>query len=92
MMRHLGRTFAVSALPVLGLLALAGLIQTLPNLRHRQPRLPVIPGGMPNLAVAVPGCRFADRCPKVVAQCREQVPPLVTIAPGHDVACFRAEA
>jgi len=70
----------------------AGLIQTLPNLRHRQPRLPVIPGGMPNLAVAVPGCRFADRCPKVVAQCREQVPPLVTIAPGHDVACFRAEA
>ena len=70
----------------------AGLIQTLPNLQHRQPRLPVIPGGMPNLAIAVPGCRFADRCARVVAQCREHVPPLINIAPGHDVACFRAEA
>ena len=69
-----------------------GLINTLPNLQHRQSRLPVIPGGMPNLAVASPGCRFADRCPRVVAQCREQVPPLVTVAPGHDVACFRADA
>ena len=69
-----------------------GLIQTLPNLQNRQPRLPVIPGGMPNLAVASPGCRFADRCTRVVAQCREQVPPLVTVAPGHDVACFRADA
>ncbi len=70
----------------------AGLIQTLPNLQHRQARLPVIPGGMPNLALAVPGCRFADRCPRVVAQCREHVPPLINVAPGHDVACFRADA
>ncbi|MES2948899.1 MAG: ABC transporter ATP-binding protein [Pseudomonadota bacterium] len=69
-----------------------GLIQTLPNLQNRQLRLPVIPGGMPNLAVAAPGCRFADRCTRVVAQCREQVPPLIAIAPGHDVACFRADA
>ena len=69
-----------------------GLINTLPNLQHRQNRLPVIPGGMPNLAAPSPGCRFADRCPRVVAQCREQVPPLVSIAPGHDVACFRADA
>lgn len=69
-----------------------GLIQTLPNLHNRQPRLPVIPGGMPNLAVATSGCRFADRCSRVVAQCREQVPPLTTVAPGHDVACFRADA
>ena len=69
-----------------------GLINTLPNLQQRQSRLPVIPGGMPNLAVPSPGCRFADRCPRVVAQCREQVPPLVTVAPGHDVACFRADA
>ena len=68
-----------------------GLIHTLPNLAHRQPRLPVIAGGMPNLAVPVPGCRFADRCPRVVAQCREHVPPLVSMGPGHDVACFRAD-
>ena len=69
-----------------------GLINTLPNLQHRQSRLPVIPGGMPNLTTLSPGCRFADRCPRVVAQCREQVPPLVSVATGHDVACFRADA
>ncbi len=67
-----------------------GLIQTLPNLKDRQARLPVIRGGMPNLALAAPGCRFADRCPKVVEQCRQQVPPLINLAPEHDVACFRA--
>jgi oligopeptide/dipeptide ABC transporter ATP-binding protein len=69
-----------------------GLIQTLPNLAKLQSRLPVIPGGMPNLAVPAPGCRFADRCPRAIAQCREQVPPLTTVAPEHDVACFRMDA
>ena len=69
-----------------------GLISTLPSLQQRKSRLPVIPGGMPNLAVPSPGCRFADRCPRVVAQCWAQVPPLLSVAPGHDVACFRADA
>ncbi|MDP2370782.1 ABC transporter ATP-binding protein [Rhodoferax sp.] len=69
-----------------------GLIHTLPNLSNRQPRLPVIAGGMPDLTVPVPGCRFADRCGRVVRQCREQVPPLAAVAPDHDVACFRADA
>ena len=69
-----------------------GLIHTLPNLLHRQPRLPVIAGGMPDLTVPTPGCRFADRCARVVRQCREQVPPLAAVAADHDVACFRADA
>ena len=69
-----------------------GLIQTLPDLARRQPRLPVIPGGMPNLVVPGPGCRFADRCPRVVAQCRQQVPALTSVSSGHDVACSRADA
>ena len=69
-----------------------GLIQTLPNLAKRQSRLPVIPGGMPNLAVPVPGCSFADRCPRVAVRCREQVPPLASVTAGHDVACFRMDA
>jgi oligopeptide/dipeptide ABC transporter ATP-binding protein len=69
-----------------------GLIQTLPNLAKRQPRLPVIPGGMPDLAVPVAGCRFADRCPRVISQCRAEVPALTPVGPGHEVACFRMEA
>jgi oligopeptide/dipeptide ABC transporter ATP-binding protein len=69
-----------------------GLIQTLPNLQQRQARLPVIQGGMPNLAVQTTGCRFADRCPQVIAQCRAVAPLLQSVTPGHDVACFRALA
>lgn len=69
-----------------------GLIQTLPNLKNRQAQLPVIPGGMPHLGSALQGCRFADRCQRVVTQCREQVPALISIGPEHDVACFRADA
>ena len=67
-----------------------GLIQTLPNLQRREARLPVIHGGMPNLAIAAAGCRFADRCPRVTVACRAEAPVLRPVAPGHDVACFRA--
>jgi peptide/nickel transport system ATP-binding protein len=38
---------------------------------------------------ALPGCRFAPRCPFAAAQC-DAVPPLRAIGPGHDVACWRA--
>ena len=67
-----------------------GLIHTLPNLAHRQSRLPVIPGGMPNLVFKTQGCRFADRCAQVMPTCRDDVPTLQALSPNHDVACFRA--
>ncbi len=35
-----------------------------------------------------PGCRFADRCPRATAQCRQENPPLAEVAPGHQCACF----
>ena len=35
-----------------------------------------------------PGCRFADRCPRATARCREEDPALTEIAPGHACACF----
>ncbi len=67
-----------------------GLIKTLPSITGRERTLPVIPGGMPNLAQVTRGCRFADRCPRAVAECLDAVPPLVELEPGHDVACIRA--
>jgi len=70
----------------------AGLIATLPDPGHRAARLPVIRGGVPNLANEVPGCRFADRCPRAVAACREAEPPLVDHGGGHLAACFRVGA
>ena len=34
------------------------------------------------------GCRFADRCPFVMAQCREAPPPLYRTGPHRAVACY----
>jgi oligopeptide/dipeptide ABC transporter ATP-binding protein len=68
----------------------AGLIATLPDPDHRVARLPVIPGGVPNLDASVTGCRFADRCRRGDSGCRRAEPALEELAPGHYVACFKA--
>ena len=65
-----------------------GLIATLPDPDHRVDRLPVIPGGVPNLD-HVKGCRFADRCALGDAGCRVAEPEIVEHAPGHFAACFK---
>ena len=67
-----------------------GLISTLPNPGRRAERLPVIPGGVPDLATSFQGCRFADRCARGDAGCRAAEPALEELAPGHFVACFKA--
>ena len=36
-----------------------------------------------------PGCRFANRCPYAEAQCREALPAVEEILPGHFCACHR---
>jgi oligopeptide/dipeptide ABC transporter ATP-binding protein len=66
-----------------------GLIATLPDPDHRVARLPVIPGGVPDL-VSPGGCRFADRCARGDASCRAAEPELVEFSPGHFAACFKA--
>ena len=66
-----------------------GLIATLPDPGHRVARLPVIPGGVPDMDEAS-GCRFADRCPRADAACRDAEPVAVELEPGHAVACFKA--
>ncbi|GAC1346923.1 MAG: dipeptide ABC transporter ATP-binding protein [Acetobacteraceae bacterium] len=38
-----------------------------------------------------PGCAFHPRCRYAQPRCREQVPPLVELEPGREVACLRAE-
>ena len=43
-------------------------------------------------AAATEGCPFAARCPRVEPQCRVASPELEQVAPGHWVACRRAEA
>jgi oligopeptide/dipeptide ABC transporter ATP-binding protein len=64
-----------------------GLIATLPDPDRRVERLPVIPGGVPDVR-GMRGCRFADRCTRALAQCRVAEPALEELAPGHFVACI----
>ncbi len=51
--------------------------------------LPSIAGRPPDLLHPPPGCRFHDRCPEAMAECRHVTPEEVTIAPGHSVSCLR---
>jgi peptide/nickel transport system ATP-binding protein len=71
-----------------------GLIRSIPRLdlaatEHR--RLEAIPGTVPSLLHPPPGCRFAARCRYATSACLAAEPVPREIAPGHKVACFRAE-
>ncbi|HWA88281.1 MAG TPA: ABC transporter ATP-binding protein [Opitutus sp.] len=69
-----------------------GLLQSIPSLNLGR-RLASIPGTVPSLAAIPPGCPFHPRCAFAQAgRCDIAGPPrLRTLAPGHDVACVRAE-
>jgi peptide/nickel transport system ATP-binding protein len=56
--------------------------------RHARRRLTGIPGQPPSLLAPIPGCRFRERCPVVLDQCRDE-PPLREVAAGHQVACWQ---
>ena len=55
-------------------------------------RLDSIPGDPPDPTRLPPGCPFADRCPHVMAVCREAMPPLITLESSHRVACHLSSA
>jgi oligopeptide/dipeptide ABC transporter ATP-binding protein len=66
-----------------------GLLEAIPRIQGRRlERLPVIPGRVPDLSKLPEGCRFADRCPRVQARCREAMPTLSDLGKGRKAACF----
>lgn len=65
-----------------------GLIAAVPRAGTGRGQLASIPGSVPELVNPPPGCRFADRCPRVMPECRKSDPILREITPGHGSACF----
>ncbi len=60
-----------------------------PDPDHRGTRI-FLAGEVPDASNPPTGCHFHPRCRYAVEACRTTVPPLVELAPGHQVACHRA--
>lgn len=66
----------------------AALIDAIPKLDEDRKYLSTIPGLVPNLTDLPSGCRFADRCDKVLDVCREEEPSWL-LYPNQKVFCHR---
>ena len=64
-----------------------GLLASLPRPNEVNHRLSPIEGSPPGLLNPPPGCPFAERCPKRMAQC-ERRPAFYAIGEGHSAACW----
>jgi oligopeptide transport system ATP-binding protein len=69
------------------------LLQSIPRLDMPQDQsLIAIEGTPPDLSSLLPGCGFCSRCPLAMNICRIQSPPLSTVGPEHEAACWRHDA
>ena len=66
----------------------AALLAATPAAATNVAELKGIGGALPDLGEAVPACRFALRCERVVPRCHSARPPLEG-ATGHRAACWR---
>ncbi len=69
-----------------------GLMLSIPRFKgaasqERKKELYIIRGTVPNLLHPPSGCRFHPRCPRALETCKEVMPSLVEMEPGHLVAC-----
>lgn len=64
------------------------LMQALPRKTKAEGRLQTIDGSVPRLTEAKPGCRFSNRCPYAMEQCRNQDPPQRRVSDAHSYHCF----
>jgi oligopeptide/dipeptide ABC transporter ATP-binding protein len=68
-----------------------GLMNSIPKMDGPVPEdkmIAAIPGVVPSLIDPFSGCRFSERCSKVINRCTRQEPPLTELKPGHLVRCW----
>ena len=64
------------------------LLKALPGAGKRGDPLAAIAGTVPALTGSFPGCRFRDRCDRVMPACEVEPPELIDGGPGHAVRCL----
>ena len=68
----------------------AALLSSLPRVdRSFQDKLNNIKGMPPNLIDEMKSCPFLARCTQSEEKCKQAVPPLVEVSPGHKIACIK---
>ena len=67
------------------------LLGSIPRMEERVERLTAIEGQPPALFALPEGCRFAARCPHVLARCGESYPAEFAGSDGHVAACWLLE-
>lgn len=67
----------------------AALLESLPRLGEEKDRLQVIPGSVPSAVTPPPGCRFHPRCSLAEEVCGRELPGVVQLGGGREVACHR---
>ena len=63
------------------------LLKALPRIRKHEGKLETIQGSVPKLIGDIPGCRFANRCPKAQEICRSKIPEVTPVENGHTCSC-----
>lgn len=64
-----------------------GLLQSIPDIAHKDQPLHTIPGRVPALAERGRGCPFAGRCPHAKSVCTTEIPLLTEPTAKHFVRC-----
>jgi len=64
------------------------LLASLPQNSEPGKPLTTIPGQAPGLHSILPGCGFCDRCPVAQSACRQELPAMREVSPGHNVRCW----
>ncbi|HBA53977.1 ABC transporter ATP-binding protein [Syntrophorhabdus aromaticivorans] len=65
-----------------------GLLNSVVWLKGDEKRLRAIPGAVPRLSELPQGCKFHPRCPRVMAICRGEEPPMFKTGDDQWVRCY----